>query len=131
MTGQHRRRDVFDATLEQVLNDLPEPASKLLESIPLIVEHQPTAELCDELGIEPRDLLGLYSGIPVTKRSIEDAGQPSEVVHLYRLNLLRTARDWRGQLEPAVLAEEIRITILHELGHHYGLNDEQLGELGY
>jgi predicted Zn-dependent protease with MMP-like domain len=75
-------------------------------------------------------LCGLYTGIPLIKRSIGDSGVPSDVIHIYRLGILSQSRHG-GTIEPGKLRDEIRRTILHEYGHHVGLNERELRDLGY
>ena len=77
------------------------------------------------------DLCGLYTGIPLTQRSIEHSGTLPDVVTIYREGILTAAADRHGRIRNDRLREEIRITILHELGHHHGLTEDDLRELGY
>ena len=123
-------RDMFDETVEAVLRDLPREARDLLKRVPLLVEDRPNAVHSEALGGDD-ELFGLYTGVPLTERSVENAGEPAEVIRVYREGLLAVARDQRGQLEFDRLQEEIRVTVLHELGHHFGLSDSRLAELGY
>jgi predicted Zn-dependent protease with MMP-like domain len=76
-------------------------------------------------------LCGLYTGIPLTKRSINDSGVPSDVIHIYRQGILSSIGGLRRKIDPADLRQQIRITILHELGHHHGMTERELRELGY
>ena len=76
-------------------------------------------------------LCGLYTGIPLIHRSIEQWGVPSDVIHIYREGILSMARRADGAISLPRLRKQIRKTILHELGHHHGLTERELGELGY
>ena len=75
-------------------------------------------------------LCGLYTGIPLIHRSIEHSGVPSDVIHIYREGILTQAR--RGnRIDDTELGRQIRLTILHEYGHHFGMTERELRDLGY
>jgi predicted Zn-dependent protease with MMP-like domain len=125
-------RDFFDTQLEAVLAELPQRVHDLLDEVPMIVEDYPSPELMRKLGVRRRaDLCGLYTGIPLTARSVEHSGVLSDAIHLFREGVLSLAIDRNHQIDEAELRRQIRITILHELGHHHGLSEEDLDELGY
>lgn len=105
---------------------------ELIEEVPLHVEDHPSAEMMAELGVQDRQqLCGLYTGIPLTDRSVQHSGTMPDVVTIYREGVLNSARNADGRISTDRLREEIRITILHELAHHHGLDEDELGELGY
>lgn len=125
-------RENFDRQLEAVLAELPQQVHDLLERIPLIVEDYPSERMLHDVGLKHRsDLCGLYRGRNILQRSIDDSGIPSDVVYLFRLGLMREAESIAGKPSNSELREQIRITILHELGHHHGLDEDDLDELGY
>ena len=125
-------RDRFDRQLERVLAELPPAVHRLLEQVPLHVEDYPPPEVLKEKGMDdPDELCGLFTGVALTERSVEDSGRLPDVVTIYRLGILAAARDEDGRVRAGRLREEIRITILHELAHFHGLDEEQLEELGY
>jgi predicted Zn-dependent protease with MMP-like domain len=125
-------RDMFDGHLEQVLRELPPRVHELLRDVPLIVEDYPSRELRRSLKLRRRDsLCGLYTGVPLGHRSIEQLPVPSDAIYLFREGILAAARRWKAVVDPARLKREIRITILHELGHHHGMGEHELEELGY
>ena len=130
MNAQDRAR--FDVLLEDVLASLPRSLLRLLDESPLIVEDAPTAQLCRELDIDSGDLLcGLHSGIMMTERSIEQSGTLPTQIHIFRQGIVAQAGGWTPwQGEPEV-REEIRKTVLHEIGRHFGLEEGYLDELGY
>ena len=124
MTDDERSR--FDEVLETVLEALPQRLHALLAESPVIVEDRPSAKLLRELDLCPDDLLcGLHSGTPLTERSVEHSPELPETIHLFREGILELAGDW------SLLQREIRITLLHEIGHHFGLEEDDLAELGY
>lgn len=130
MNPHARRR--FDDELEWVLERLPPMVHELIEKVPLHVEDHPSAEVMVKTGVRYRDqLCGLYTGIPLNKRSIQHSGTLPDVVTIYREGILEAARDARGRVRPGRLRRQIRITVLHELAHHHGLDEDELRELGY
>ncbi len=130
MTPAERR--FFDDQLETVLQALPQRVHDLIEEVPLLVEDYPSARVMRELGVRQRHhLCGLYTGIPLTRRSIDHSGVPSDVIHVFREGVWQLAVDRHGKLDEAELRRQIRITILHELGHHHGLDEDDLEQLGY
>ena len=125
-------RKVFDEQLEKLLPKLPEQVQSLMNEVPLVVEDYPSAEMMRETGVRHRgDLCGLYTGIPRIDRSIEHSGVPSDVIHIFRQGILSQVRRPGGAINAAKLRKQIRITILHEYGHHFGLTERDLDELGY
>jgi predicted Zn-dependent protease with MMP-like domain len=79
----------------------------------------------------PSHLFGLYTGIPLPKRSVDQSGVMPDVIHIYRLGILTASRSRSGSINEAELRKQIRKTILHEYGHHVGLNERDLRDLGY
>jgi len=127
-----RDRKRFDDQVDKVLAEMPPQVHELLDRVPLHVEDHPSEEVMIDRGVEYLDdLCGLYTGIPLTQRSIEHSGTLPDVVTIYREGILTAAADRNGQTRNRRLREEIRITILHELGHHHGLTEDDLRELGY
>ena len=127
----HTRR-LFDKQLERVLAEMPPLVHELLEKVPLYVEDYPSADVMKEMGLQNRDdLCGLYTGIPINERSITHSGQMPDVVTIYREGIWANAADDQGRVIAKNLKEEIRTTILHELAHYHGLNENELADLGY
>ena len=105
----------FDDHVRAALDELPPHLAAALENVAVVVE--------DENPDDP-DLLGLYHGIPLTERG-DVAGMPPDTISIYRLPLEESFPD------PDELQEEIRITVLHELAHYFGLDEDRIAELGY
>jgi predicted Zn-dependent protease with MMP-like domain len=127
---RHRRR--FDDVLEGVLEEMPPLVHELIEKVPLHVEDYPSREVLARTGVRRRShLCGLYTGIPITERSVTHSGTLPDVVTIYREGILAATAgpDWR--ITTKRLRRQIRITILHELAHHHGLDEEELRRLGY
>ena len=125
-------REDFDHNLEIVLERLPASIRKLLDDVPLHVEDYPSREVLKRTGVARREwLCGLYTGIPLIERSIEQSLPAPDVVTLYREGILHLTADADGYVTENALQRQIRITLLHELGHHHGLSEEDLDEMGY
>ncbi|HTN75175.1 MAG TPA: metallopeptidase family protein [Pirellulaceae bacterium] len=125
-------RQYFDEHLEFVLSQLPLMVKNLIEQIPLVVEDYPAKNVLDRVGLKFRDqLCGLYVGISLDKKSVEASGQPADTVYLFREGILNEAADDEGYYTDDSVREAIRITILHEYGHHHGLDEDELRALGY
>ena len=139
MRREERRR--FDALFEAVLEEMPEEIRRMTEEVPVVLEDHPDPELLRGMGLDPDDLgalCGLHSGIPLTERSVEHGALP-DVVTLYREGILEEAGGWEEATEAdggraggeERIRHEIRVTLLHELGHHFGLGEDDLERLGY
>jgi predicted Zn-dependent protease with MMP-like domain len=115
----HVSRKVFDGMVETAIAGLPEEYARWLEEVPVIVEDRPGK------ADEADDAVGLYSGQSRTERGVEDSGMVPARIMIYRIPLME-ACSTREEL-----AEEIRKTLWHELGHHAGLDEEDLDRLGY
>lgn len=133
MTDAERER--FDELLEGVLARLPRSVAALLNEVPLIVLDEPTPEILESLGVpreqwraEARTLCGLHSGSTLLEQSVEASGELPEQIHLFRRGTIRAAGGWADQAE---VVEQIRVTVLHEIGHHFGLEEDDLDRLGY
>jgi predicted Zn-dependent protease with MMP-like domain len=130
MKDEHRQ--FFDEHLEVVLAELPQQVKDFMEEVPMVVEDYPSREVMRRMRIRHRShLCGLYTGVPLIKRSIEHSGIMSDVIHIYRLGILSQARKHDGGFDEVELRKQIRKTILHEYGHHVGLSERDLRKLGY
>ena len=108
--------EAFDDLVARALDQLPAPLASLLDNVVVLVE--------DEDPDEP-DLLGLYNGIPLTERGSGYAGALPDTVTIYRRPILAMCESEEE------VAEEVQITVVHELAHHFGIDDDRLAELGY
>ncbi len=144
LTSAQRRQ--FDLLLDEVIAQLPEHYHELLDEIPVVVEDRASPRLLEELGIDGRlgDLCGLHSGIALTRRSVQQSGNLPDTIMLFREPIMRlagapsrvtrrfgAARESAKRNATQALEDEIRITLLHEMGHHFGLDEDDLAELGY
>jgi predicted Zn-dependent protease with MMP-like domain len=110
-------QNVVDATVRGLPDALRGPAGEL----PILLEGRPSREIADEMGAD--DLLGLFVGLPHGEMDALDPMPPRVV--LYLENLWNYAE---GQED--VFLEEVRLTVLHELGHYLGLDEEEVEERG-
>ncbi len=130
MTGGLREQ--FDTILEEVLEALPAELTKLLEEVPLVVEDRPGDQDLAHLNLAGGEFLcGLYTGIPLTRRSVQHSGVMPDVIKIFREGIFRAAAGRRGPVSQAALRRQIRMTVLHEIGHHFGLGEEDLRRYGY
>lgn len=110
----------FEALVEKALDQLPENFAALLDNVAVVVEEEPDPDVLREMGFDPEEeLLGLYYGVPQTEREVGYFGLPDQV-SIYRGPLCRFCRSRRE------LISEIRDTVVHELGHHFGLSDDEM-----
>src|SRR5215211_9215164 len=124
-------RQYFDDHVEFVVAELPQQVTDFMEKVPLVVDDYPSPGVMRRMRIRhPSHLYGLYTGVPLIKRSVDQSVVMSDVIHIYRLGILGLARQREGGFDEAKLRRQIRRTILHEYGHHVGLTERDLRELG-
>jgi len=105
----------FDDHVRAALDELPPHLAAALTNVAVVIEHE---------NLDDPDLFGLYHGVPLPERG-DMAGMPPDTISIYRLPLEESFPD------PDELRDEIRITVLHELAHYFGLDEDRLAELGY
>jgi len=116
----------FEAAVAEALAEIPPEFAPHLEHISVDIEPMPDRRACEALGIDDaRGLLGLYQGTPLTERSVEHLVRFPDRITIYQRNIERMCRN-RAQI-----VRQIRKTVLHEVGHHFGLDEDDLDELGY
>jgi predicted Zn-dependent protease with MMP-like domain len=126
-------RDRFDAILEEVIAGLPRGIARLLDEMPIVVDDRPSPQVLRDLGMreeESDELCGLHTGVAFTERTVEEADAPSEI-QLYREGIVARAGGWGVPEADERVREEVRITLLHEIGHQFGLDEADLERLGY
>lgn len=118
--------DSFDRMVQRAIASLPEKFRTAFEVVRVEVRDRPTSGQLASVGLDESELLlGLYEGVPLIERSINDAPRPPDVIFLFREDL-EDACDEVRQLEG-----EVRVTLLHELGHYFGFDEDELERLGY
>jgi len=105
----------FEAMVEAALDSLPERLGGLMSNVAVMVQHEPG----------PPGLLGLYEGIPLTSRTTGYAGVLPDRITIYRLAICAVC-----ETEDEVI-DQVRRTVVHEVGHHFGISDTRLTELGW
>jgi len=110
-------REPFERLVEDALETIPDEIAALVRNVAVIVEDDPPAD-------DP-DLLGLYDGIALTERWGEPGMELPDRIFVFRRPLL----DFCDDVDQ--LVEEVRITVVHEVAHHFGIDDDRLHDLGY
>jgi len=117
--------DEMEAIARRALLSLPEPFASHLRDVVLLVEEFVDDETLDAMGIEdPFDLTGIYEGIPLTERSVDQSGTLPDKIRLFRRPILD---EWAGGED--TLEHLVAHVLVHEVGHHFGLSDEQMHAL--
>ncbi|MDR7414936.1 MAG: metallopeptidase family protein [Armatimonadota bacterium] len=118
-------RKRFERLVEEALRTLPPEFRGALENVHVVVEDEPTPDQLTSVGLRPGDwLFGLYEGTPLPERGLEPPLLPDRITVFMRPLLEACASEEE-------LREEIRRTVLHELAHYFGLDEDRLEELGY
>jgi predicted Zn-dependent protease with MMP-like domain len=114
------KRAQFERLVARALDDLPPRFAQRLKNIAVLVEASPSREVAQELG---GDILGLYQGASELEQSPMAPWELPEVIVIYQKNIEAVCRTDEETVE------EIRKTVIHEVGHHFGLSDEQMEQL--
>lgn len=114
----------FERLVERALAGIPSPFRECLHEVAIVIDDEPSADQLADGGLESEGTLyGLYEGVPRIEYGADWVSAPNRIT-LFRLPLEEDFPD------PDDLAEEVRITVVHELAHHLGIGDRRLGELG-
>jgi len=113
--------DEFEAVIHEVLESLPGWVHDGLHNIDVLVVDEPG----EEHGPEAHDLLGLYVGIPLPERGADYAGELPDVIYIFRQPHLKMG------LPGNELRDEIATTLVHEIAHYFGIDDDHLDEIGW
>ncbi|MGI8774463.1 MAG: metallopeptidase family protein [Actinomycetota bacterium] len=120
---ESERSDLFEQLVVEALDGLPEQIARMMSNIEVVVEDEPLPGQLSEL--EPgHTLFGLYHGVPLTKRGVYDHVLPDKI-SIFRGPIVRYART------PDRIREQVRRTVIHEIGHHFGMEEDRLHELGW
>lgn len=110
-------REEFEELVAEALDGIPAELARLMDNVVVLVE--------DEAPPEEPDLFGLYDGVPLTERGDWYSGVLPDRILIFRLPTLRVCETDED------VVDEVRITVVHEIAHHFGIDDERLHELGY
>jgi len=105
----------FEEMVVTALDGLPAELGRLMRNVAVTVQHQPG----------PPGLLGLYQGVPLTSRTSQYAGVLPDQITIYRLAICAICRTEQQ------VADQVRRTVIHEVAHHFGIDDRRLTELGW
>jgi len=112
--------DEFEALVEKALDGLPEEFADLLDNVVVLVDEEPDPEDLEAMGLEPdEELFGLYQGVPQDQRDTFYSALPDRVI-IYRGPILRHCQNRREVIR------EVRDTVVHELGHHFGMEEDEM-----
>ena len=115
-------REQFEELVEKALDSLPDDFAALLDNVAVVVEEEPSADDLAEVGMEPDeadDLFGLYQGVNLLERDSAYSALPDRVT-IFRGPILRACSSRRE------VVREVRDTVIHELGHYFGMEEEQM-----
>ena len=110
-------REAFEDLVAEALDEIPDELARLVDNVVFVVE--------DDVPEGEEPLLGLYEGVPLTERGSWYAGVLPDRITIYRNPILEIC-----DTEDDVL-DEVHITVVHEIAHHFGIDDDRLHELGY
>lgn len=115
--------DVFEDLVGEALDSLPPEIAAMMSNVEIVVEDEPGPHQLRRLA-RGHTLLGLYEGIPLTKRGVYDRALPDRIT-IFKGPITRIART------PSAIREQVRRTVIHEIGHHFGIEEARLHELGW
>ena len=117
------KREHFVKVVEEALDSLPQEFRSRIRNVAVLVEDFPPNQRSPQPGQQRRLLLGLFHGVPTTKKSIFDLSTGPDHIVLYQKNIEAVCSS------EAEVREQIRLTVIHELGHYFGMDEEQLKDV--
>jgi predicted Zn-dependent protease with MMP-like domain len=122
--NQPMRIEVYERLIDEAVADLPEDLRSRIQNLEIVVEDRPTREQLRATGLRPpATLLGLYQGIPLTGRGSWYGNVLPDKITIFRKPIEAQSADWDD------FVRIVRETVLHEIGHHFGLSDARLHEI--
>jgi predicted Zn-dependent protease with MMP-like domain len=122
----HVSKARFDELVDEAIASLPERFAEFMDEVPVEVCDEPTAAQRQRVGaLGDKLLLGLYVGRPRTQRNVEESGRMPDVIYIFQRPIEEVSHS------EAQLMWQVRKTVLHEIGHHFGLDEQDLKNLGY
>lgn len=117
----------FDAIATRAIERIPEELRQFLENVVISVQKEPSPDLLEEMGMDPDEdtLLGLYQGVALTDRSVTEPPMFPDTIFLFQ-EPIEEICDTIEDLE-----DEIEVTVVHEIAHYFGIDEDRLAELGY
>jgi predicted Zn-dependent protease with MMP-like domain len=117
------KREHFTKVVEEALDSLPQEFRSRIQNVAVLVEDVPPHQLSPEAGQQRRLLLGVFHGVPTNKKSIFDLPSGPDHIVLYQKNIEAVCST------EAEVRAQVRLTVIHELGHYFGLDEEQLKDV--
>ena len=117
------KREHFVEVVEEALDSLPQEFRSRIRNVAVLVEDKPPRQRSPRPGQQRRLLLGVFHGVPTTRKSIFDLPAGPDHIVLYQKNIEAVCSS------EAEVREQIRLTVIHELGHYFGLDEEQLKDV--
>jgi predicted Zn-dependent protease with MMP-like domain len=109
----------FEYLVDKAMQELPEELMSRINNLQIAIDENPPA------SAEDADVLGLYEGVPLTERNADYFGVMPDLITLYKSNIENEAENAED------VKEVVRVTVLHEIAHHFGIDDDRLDELGW
>ncbi|EGQ74912.1 tetratricopeptide repeat protein [Actinomyces sp. oral taxon 448 str. F0400] len=128
MSPVHLSEEEFEAAVDDGLDAIPDDLANRMDNVAILIRDEPEPELLAEADYDEDGLptlLGLYDGVPLTERDENWSMVLPDRILIFKGPLERWCRD-RGEL-----VDEIGVTVLHEVAHHFGIDDDRLHELGW
>ena len=116
-------RSSFEILVQNSLQKLPRRFKKKLANIAVVVEDLPSQELLNDMGIRSGKLLGLYQGVPLTKRGWNYGNVLPDRIVIYQRTIESVATS------PGAIEKVVQDTVIHEIGHYFGFSDKELREM--
>ena len=113
----HMEGEAFEQLVGEALDSIPNQLADLMDNVVILLE--------DEAPEDDPGLLGLYEGVPLVERSVIDVALLPDTITIFRLPILRICST------PEDVIHEVRVTVVHEIAHHFGIDDDRLHELGW
>ncbi|NUQ38312.1 MAG: metallopeptidase family protein [Caldilineales bacterium] len=118
--------EAFSELAEEALATLPDQVLDMLDNVTVTVAERPSPEQHRDADLRPgQALYGLYQGVPLTQRSSHYGLVPPDRITIFMLPMIHHHRT------PEAIREQVRRTVLHEIGHHFGMGEADLRRLGY
>ena len=117
------KREHFVKVVEEALDSLPQEFRSRIRNVAVLVEDKPPHQASRRPGRQGRLLLGLFHGVPTTRKSIFDLPTGPDHIVLYQKNIEAVCSS------EAEVREQIRLTVIHELGHYFGMDENQLKDV--
>lgn len=115
----------FEKLVEEALAELPEELAKAIDNLEITVQDNPDDWMLQETDRDEEELLGLYVGVPLPERSYDTEPYLPDRIYIFQRPLEKLFT------KPAALREQIRITLIHELAHYFGFDEDYLRENGW